>query len=104
MSMPMVAGRMLSLDAFRGFVMLFMMDSTFRIGRMAESFPDNKIWATLRFHTEHVAWSGCSLHDLIQPAFSFLVGASLPFSIASREDQGQGFARMFVHAIFRGAC
>ncbi|MBC7923188.1 MAG: DUF5009 domain-containing protein, partial [Ferruginibacter sp.] len=27
---------------------------------------------------------GCSLHDLIQPSFSFLVGVALPFSLASR--------------------
>ena len=37
---------------------------------------------------------GCSLHDLIQPAFSFLVGAALPFSIASRKTKGQTFGQM----------
>ena len=30
----------------------------------------------------HVEWVGCSLHDLIQPSFSFLVGVALPFSLA----------------------
>jgi hypothetical protein len=41
------------------------------------------VWETLKFHTSHVAWTGCSLHDLIQPSFSFLVGVALPFSIAA---------------------
>jgi len=53
------------------------------------------------FNTEHVEWQGCSLHDLIQPAFSFLVGAALPFSIASRKLKGQTFGPMLGHAIRR---
>jgi heparan-alpha-glucosaminide N-acetyltransferase len=94
--------RILSLDALRGFVMFLMMDSAFRVREISRSFPDSEFWSTLKFHTDHVAWTGCSLHDLIQPAFSFLVGASLPFSIANREAHGQGFPRMLLHAIFRG--
>jgi hypothetical protein len=34
-------------------------------------------------------WFGCTLHDLIQPSFSFLVGVALPYSLASREARGQ---------------
>ncbi len=93
--------RVLSLDAFRGFVMLLMMDSALRIAKIAESFPESGFWQTLTFHTEHVKWTGCSLHDLIQPAFSFLVGASLPFSIANREARGEGFGWMLLHAAWR---
>ena len=39
-----------------------------------------------------VEWTGCSLHDLIQPSFSFLVGVALPFSMASRLARGQSKA------------
>ena len=53
------------------------------------AFPDSRFWALVAFNTTHVPWQGCSLHDLIQPAFSFLAGASLPFSIASRRAQGR---------------
>jgi len=59
------------------------------------------VWQTIEFHTNHVRWSGCSLHDMIQPSFSFLVGVALPFSLASRLAKGQGFWRMFFHAIVR---
>jgi len=48
-----------------------------------------------------VPWQGCSLHDLIQPAFSFLAGASLPFSIASRAGRGEPWSRMLLHAVWR---
>ena len=94
--------RVLSVDAFRGFVMLLMMDSALQIGKIAsEYFPDDEFWQTLAFHTDHVKWTGCSLHDLIQPAFSFLVGVSLPFSIAARETKGEGFGWMLFHAGWR---
>jgi predicted acyltransferase len=48
-----------------------------------------------------VPWQGCSLHDLIQPAFSFLVGAALPFSIAARQGRGQAFGKQLGHAVWR---
>jgi predicted acyltransferase len=38
---------------------------------------------------------------LIQPSFSFLVGVSLPFSIASREAKGQSRGWMIAHALWR---
>jgi predicted acyltransferase len=38
---------------------------------------------------------------LIQPGFSFLVGAALPFSLASRKMKGQSFGHLLAHAIRR---
>jgi predicted acyltransferase len=90
-----------SLDAFRGLVMLLMLNEKLRLPEVARSFPHSAIWAMIAFNTEHVDWQGCSLHDLIQPAFSFLVGAALPFSIASRRMKGQTFGPMLGHAIRR---
>jgi heparan-alpha-glucosaminide N-acetyltransferase len=45
--------------------------------------------------------AGCSLHDMIQPSFSFLVGAALPYSIASRLAKGAGFGKLLLHAMWR---
>ena len=55
----------------------------------ARRVPRSRFWAIVAYNTTHVPWQGCSLHDLIQPAFSFLVGAALPFSIASRRGKGR---------------
>ena len=93
--------RLFSLDAFRGMVMLLMLAERMRLPEVARSFPNSAIWGLIAFNTEHVEWQGCSLHDLIQPAFSFLVGAALPFSIASRKMKGQTFGPMLGHAIRR---
>ena len=92
---------MLALDAFRGFVMLLMLAEAMRLWTVHAAFPDSRFWALIAFNTEHVPWQGCSLHDLIQPAFSFLVGAALPFSIAARQARGQTRGRLLAHAVWR---
>jgi predicted acyltransferase len=93
--------RLGSLDAYRGFVMFLMMAEVLHVSQVAGHFPDSAVWKTLAFHTSHVQWTGCSLHDLIQPSFSFLVGVALPFSIATRQARGQSFGRMLLHASWR---
>jgi heparan-alpha-glucosaminide N-acetyltransferase len=96
-----ISERLTSLDAFRGTIMLLMLNEATRLPLVARSFPHSAIWAFLAFNTEHVDWQGCSLHDLIQPGFSFLVGAAMPFSIASRTAKGQGFWESLGHAVWR---
>ncbi|MGE5055613.1 MAG: acyltransferase family protein [Acidobacteriota bacterium] len=93
--------RIVSLDAFRGLVMVLMLNERTHLPEVARSFPHSAIWALIAYNTEHVEWQGCSLHDLIQPAFSFLVGAALPFSIAARKMKGETFGQMLGHAIRR---
>src|SRR6266567_205472 len=93
--------RVESIDAFRGFVMVLMLAEIMRLWTLHDAFPASRFWAVVAFNTEHVPWQGCSLHDLIQPAFSFLVGVALPFSIASRLARGQRFGRLLAHAMWR---
>jgi predicted acyltransferase len=95
------AVRLTSLDTYRGFVMFLMAAELLHLPRIARSFPDNPIWQFIAHQTSHVEWVGCSLHDLIQPSFTFLAGVSLPFSIASRQAKGQTFGRMLLHAVLR---
>ncbi len=94
-------GRLMSMDAYRGFVMVLMTAEILKFYTLQEAFPDSGFWAFLTHHQSHVAWAGCSLHDLIQPSFSFLVGVALPYSIASRIKQGQSFGVQLGHAIRR---
>lgn len=93
--------RLISLDAYRGFVMFLMMAEVLSFGAVARALPDSSLWAFLAHHQDHVAWVGCSLHDLIQPSFSFLVGVALPFSVAARLAHGQGPWQMRFHAAWR---
>src|SRR5436190_23890295 len=93
--------RITSIDAFRGFVMFLMLAEAMRLWTLHTAFPESRFWAIVAYNTTHVPWQGCSLHDLIQPAFSFLAGASLPFSIAARRARGDGFGRQLAHALWR---
>ena len=95
--------RITSIDAFRGFVMFLMLAEAMRLWTLHTAFPESRFWSIVAYNTTHVPWQGCSLHDLIQPAFSFLVGAALPFSLANRRARGATFSRMLVHAVWRSA-
>ena len=81
--------------------MFLMMAEVLHLAAMKKAFPDSALWNFLAHHQEHAAWRGCSLHDLIQPSFSFLVGAALPFSLASRRNRGESAWRSWLHAILR---
>jgi len=93
--------RLTSLDVYRGFVMFLMMGEVFHFCRVARALPESGFWKFLCHHQSHVEWIGCSLHDLIQPSFSFMVGVALPFSIASRAARGQSPTVMSLHAFWR---
>ncbi len=93
--------RLLSLDAYRGFAMFLMMAEVLRLHKLAEHHPESWFWKFLAYHQTHMAWTGCSLHDLIQPSFSFMVGVALPFSIASRMGKRGSRGNLFAHALWR---
>jgi predicted acyltransferase len=98
---PVGTARNIAVDAYRGFVMLLMMGEVLRLAAVSKALPGNWFWAFLGYNQSHVEWAGCSLHDMIQPSFSFLVGVALPYSIASRLRKGGTFGKMFVHALWR---
>jgi heparan-alpha-glucosaminide N-acetyltransferase len=98
---PPTTIRITAIDAFRGFVMFLMLAEAMRLPTLRNAFPESRFWSIIAYNTSHVPWQGCSLHDLIQPAFSFLVGAALPFSILNRRARGESFQRLLGHAIWR---
>jgi heparan-alpha-glucosaminide N-acetyltransferase len=92
---------MWAVDAYRGFVMLLMMGEVLRFADVRQSFPNNSFWHVLAYNQTHVEWTGVSLHDMIQPSFTFLVGVALPYSLRSRQRKGQTFQRMLGHTVWR---
>ena len=93
--------RNVAVDAYRGLVMLLMMGEVLRFWAVSQAFPGSMFWRILAYHQTHVEWSGMSLHDTIQPSFTFLVGVALPYSIRSRQRKGDSFKSMLGHTIFR---
>src|SRR3954470_10570256 len=80
--------RLVSLDAYRGLVMVLMVSAGLNIPAVVRNFERSgttfktTLWQRLAYQTDHTAWVGCSLWDLIQPSFMFMVGAALAFSVA----------------------
>jgi predicted acyltransferase len=93
--------RLVSLDAYRGFVMLAMASSGLGVAAVARNFPDSGVWKFLAGQTEHVEWRGLAFWDLIQPSFMFIVGVAMPWAFANRKAKGQGWWSQFGHAIVR---
>jgi heparan-alpha-glucosaminide N-acetyltransferase len=96
-----ISARLASVDAYRGLVMFLMMAEVLRLSEVASAHPESSVWRFLAWHQTHVPWFGCTLHDLIQPSFSLLVGVALPFSLASRLSRGQSPGRATLHAAWR---
>jgi len=81
--------------------MFLMMAEVMHFARVARAIPESHFWSILAYNQTHVEWAGMSLHDTIQPGFTFLVGVALPYSIASRVSKGQSFAHQLAHTLWR---
>jgi predicted acyltransferase len=97
--------RLVSLDAYRGFIMLAMASGGFAFATVAKDLQrqgeGSAAWNFLAYQFDHVPWTGCAFWDLIQPSFMFMVGVALPYSIASRRAKGQKPGWMLAHAVWR---
>lgn len=93
--------RVASVDVYRGFVMLLMMAEVLSLQDVAKALPNSTFWQFIGFNQSHVPWTWLSLHDMIQPSFTFLVGVVLPYSIASRKNKGASFESILGHTIKR---
>ena len=95
------SGRLVSLDAYRGAIMLMMASGGLGLAQVARHHPDSSLWRFIGHQTAHAQWAGFTLWDIIQPAFMFMVGVALPWSIAKRRARGQSFRSMLAHALWR---
>lgn len=80
--------RLLSLDALRGFDMLFIMGGASLVTALAALAPDSAIMQWLSEQMHHVSWDGFAHHDTIFPLFLFIAGLSFPFSLAKQRESG----------------
>jgi predicted acyltransferase len=91
------SARLTSLDAFRGFIMLLLVSEGFGLGAL----KGHSGWAWLASQFDHAAWEGCTFWDLIQPAFTFMVGVAMPFALARRKADGANTFGLFKHVLWR---
>src|SRR3954468_549458 len=77
---PPKSPRLLSLDALRGFDMLWILGGEFFVESLDKA-EGHGIFAPLARQLEHKAWEGFAFYDMIFPLFVFMVGISIVFSI-----------------------
>jgi predicted acyltransferase len=87
-------GRVLAIDALRGFDMFWIVGGHGLVLALAGLFW-NPVPDWLKMQMSHVKWEGFSAWDLIMPLFLFVVGASMPFSFARRIEQGTTRGAMY---------
>jgi len=87
--------RMVSLDVFRGLTMILLISHGFGF---IEALKGQGPFGS---QFDHAPWVGCTLWDLIQPAFTFIVGAAMPFAIRHRLQEGRSWSQVFGHVLWR---
>lgn len=97
---PITSARLLSIDALRGFDMFWIIGGEEIAVELAR-------WANWPFRGEverqlqHAPWEGFRFYDLIFPLFLFVVGAVLPFSLASHRQKGESTPCIYVRILRR---
>jgi predicted acyltransferase len=72
-------GRLVSLDALRGFVMFWIMSGEHIVHALAKAAPIPVfVWMSSQMH--HTDWNGITFYDMIFPIFLFVAGVSMPYS------------------------
>lgn len=111
-----VAQRLVSLDVYRGLIMVSLAFAGFGLGATARRHLDQSaavgtertgpsaytaFWSTVQGEFDHRQWIGCSYWDLIQPSFMFMVGTAMAYSLEKRRSAGDTPAQMLVHTLRR---
>lgn len=83
MSSTTSTGRLVSLDALRGFVMFWIMSGEHIIHALAKAAPIPVfVWMSSQLH--HTDWDGITFYDMIFPIFLFVAGVSMPYSFEKK--------------------
>jgi len=93
--------RLMSLDALRGFDMLWIMGFSVAVSALCALLGAKDCW--LAQQMSHVQWEGFRHHDTIFPLFLFLAGVSWPFSCAAQLAKGRTRGAIVLRVLKRAA-
>jgi predicted acyltransferase len=91
--------RLGSLDAFRGFIMLWIIGGEGLMVGLA-ALGHNRVIDTVVYELSHSPWQGLRFYDCIWPCFMLMVGVSVPLSFA-RRSIAETYHQQLAHAIKR---
>jgi predicted acyltransferase len=94
------AGRIVSIDALRGFDMFWIIGGGALLATLDGIFG-NSVTGFINWQLEHAEWEGFRFEDIIMPLFLFIVGAAMPFSFSKRLERGESKKSLYLHIIRR---
>jgi predicted acyltransferase len=97
---PIPSGRVVSIDALRGFDMFWITGGGDFFGAVF-LYIGTPLALTLNLQLEHSSWNGFTFWDLIFPLFLFIVGASMPFALSKRIERGDSRKELYIHIFKR---
>jgi predicted acyltransferase len=96
---PSLTERLISLDAFRGFIMFWIVGGeALMVG--LQRLGHNPVTNGIVHELTHTPWQGLRFYDCIWPSFMLMVGISVPLSFAKRS-RTQTHQQMVLHALKR---
>ena len=93
-------GRILSIDALRGFTMLFIIGGSGFVASFYKVWP-NSFTSYLSDNMKHADWEGFTFLDLIFPLFLFLVGLLIPLIVSRYQSKGVSQRDLHLHVLKR---
>ncbi|MHC4489664.1 MAG: hypothetical protein ACYSW7_10895 [Planctomycetota bacterium] len=93
-------GRIMSIDALRGFDMFWIIGGGKIFGSLHEIF-NHPATEWIRTQLTHVKWEGFRPWDLIMPLFLFVVGVVMPFAFNKRLARGDSKRQLYFHVVKR---
>ena len=101
MTIPKRSGRLLSLDAMRGFIMVLLaMESTELYENLHHSMQGGFGEGFINQFFHH-PWNGLRFWDLIQPGFMFIAGTAMAFSLQKQTEKGVSWQKSFQKTLKR---
>lgn len=95
-------GRLLSLDLFRGLVMVLLVAEPAGVYRSLVNLTgEESLLHGFFIQFTHHPWHGLRAWDLVQPAFMFIVGVAMVYSINKRLDRGDSWGAIGKHMYIR---
>ncbi|NUO01923.1 MAG: DUF5009 domain-containing protein [Saprospiraceae bacterium] len=93
--------RLASLDALRGFDMLWIIGVDELFYELAK-VSDNSFFGFMAAQLNHPAWHGFSAYDVIFPLFLFIAGVATPYSTGKQLENGVEKQKLLLRVIKRG--
>jgi len=93
-------GRVMSIDALRGFDMFWIVGGGTIFRNLRQIYP-HPVTEWISQQLTHAEWEGFRPWDLIMPLFLFVVGVVMPFSFNKRLARGDSKKDLYIHIITR---